>query len=109
MTSILDSTLEILHAAYTADRAECARAATSIADTPRNTCGYCGRFWRPFGGSKLAGHATCVVSEAFQRQVEFRYRTDPRLTMVAIARKLDVSVATVVAWVRSVERGRRAA
>lgn len=106
MTSAIDSTLEILFAAYTADHAECAR---HTAPAQRNTCSYCGRFWIPFGGSRLAGHATCVVSEQFQRLVEVRWRCDPRLTFGAIARTLGVSTATVVAWVRNAEQMRGAA
>jgi len=28
-----------------------------------NTCRYCGRHWRQWAGSKLDGHAACILTE----------------------------------------------
>lgn len=34
-----------------------------------NTCRYCGRHWRQWTGSKLDGHAACIVTEDFKLRV----------------------------------------
>ena len=65
---------------------------------PLRTCRYCGNFWLPFANSKLPGHARCLTSLEFQREVVAILRANSRLTFAAIARACGVGVQVVRAW-----------
>jgi hypothetical protein len=72
-----------------------------------NTCRYCGRHWRQWAGSKLDGHAACIVTDDFKDQLERLLRSSPEMTYVAIAAALGVSASIVRSWtypIRSTKR-----
>lgn len=102
-----------LHAAYLDDRVSTVLAAKLRSETPTDVCRYCGRMWRRHPTSKLDGHARCIVSEVFQRNLEFMWRTNPRLTVAAIADALGVTKGVVDVWINRIDKirtdeGRRA-
>lgn len=63
-----------------------------------DTCRYCGKRWRPWAGSKLDGHAACVVTEDFKQQLAEVLRSSPTMTYVALAKALGVTPGMVRAW-----------
>lgn len=71
------------------------------ASCPANTCRYCGLWWVPVFGTRLDGHARCIVPLDFIEAVTSLWRSDPKLTVQAIADALDVSKATVTSWCSS--------
>ncbi|HSX22310.1 MAG TPA: hypothetical protein VLE97_05995 [Gaiellaceae bacterium] len=62
-----------------------------------NTCRYCGRHWRQWTGSKLDGHAACIVTDDFKKQLVELLRS-PQVTYRAIADAIGVSQAVVRSW-----------
>lgn len=84
--------LAALRARYDADRA--ARQAAHPPAAP-GVCRYCGRAWRPWPGSKLDGHARCLVSAETLSAV-----ASCPAPHSAIAATLGVSVAVARAWGR---------
>lgn len=62
-----------------------------------NTCRYCGRHWRQWTGSKLDGHAACIVTDDFKRQLVELLRS-PQVTYKVIADAIGVSQAVVRSW-----------
>jgi len=91
--TLLDLKHEYFRALGRTDR----RAQFLTMSVPRDTCRYCGRFWRPWNGSKLDGHAKCMVDESFR----FALRTvfiDPRMTYQEVAKALGVTPSVVRAW-----------
>lgn len=65
---------------------------------PPGTCRYCGKPRQKWTGSKLDGHAACIVTEDFKRRVGDVLRTSPRLTYAAIAKLLNVTPGIVRSW-----------
>ena len=63
-----------------------------------NTCRYCGRHWRQWVGSKLDGHAACVVTEEFKREIGELLRSSPAITYQTIATAIGVTPAVVRSW-----------
>ena len=63
-----------------------------------NTCRYCGRHWRQWAGSKLDGHAACIVTEDFKREVGELLRSSPAITYQTIAAAIGVTPAVVRSW-----------
>ena len=63
-----------------------------------NTCRYCGRHWRQWAGSKLDGHAACIVSEDFKQRLAEIIRSSPGMTYQAIASAIGVTPAVVRSW-----------
>jgi hypothetical protein len=63
-----------------------------------NTCRYCGRHWRQWTGSKLDGHAACIVTEDFKQQLGEILRSSPLMTYMAIAEAIGVTPAVVRSW-----------
>ena len=99
-----------LPAAFSAARAEASAAALGVVeDMPPNTCRYCGKFMRPWGGRRSDGHVRCIVPLAFQRAVFELWWTSPTLTPEQIAEACGVSASTVRGWIANVERMGRAA
>ena len=90
-------TLDELRDEYYAARARTARKAKYAADDPGmplDTCRYCGRFWKRWAGSKLDGHAKCLVDERFR----FLMRTctvNPQLTYEKIGDAIGVTISVV--------------
>jgi hypothetical protein len=69
-----------------------------------NTCRYCGRHWRQWTGSKLDGHAACIVTEDFKRELVELLRS-PQVTYKAIAEAIGVTPAVVRSWTYPIRRG----
>lgn len=81
------------------------RNATSppLAETPHGTCRYCGKTRQHYAGSKLDGHAGCMVGDGFKRQLAEAMR-DPRLNYDLLAGALGVTSTTIRAWFRAARR-----
>ena len=63
-----------------------------------NTCRYCGKHWRQWAGSKLDGHAACLVTEDFKRHLAELLRSSPTMTYATIADAIGVSKDVVRSW-----------
>lgn len=63
-----------------------------------NTCRYCGKHWRQWTGSKLDGHAACVVTKDFKQQLAEVLRSSPGVTYQAIADAIGVTPSVVRSW-----------
>jgi hypothetical protein len=96
-------TLDELPAASAADRA--ARAAAVTIDKPGSRrCRYCGGSWQRNAGSRLDGHAACIVSEAFKAEVAALYRRDPLVTLGTLASACGVPRSVITEWIGRVSR-----
>ncbi len=62
-----------------------------------DTCRYCGRHWRQWAGSKLDGHAACIVTDDFKRRLVDLLR-DPHVTYKQLADAIGVTPAVVRSW-----------
>lgn len=67
-------------------------------DVPAYTCRYCGKHRAAWFGSKLGGHAKCVVTVDFMLRVLDVLEQHPTLTMAELAAHLDITLATLRAW-----------
>lgn len=83
-----------------------ARWDASDPGAPPDTCRYCGKHWRKWAGSKLDGHAKCVVDEDFKARLRELLR-DPMLTFGAVAAALDVTPSVVRSWTFPIRDWRR--
>lgn len=63
-----------------------------------NTCRYCGKHWRQWAGSKLDGHAACIVPDDFKKRLIVLLRSSPEVTYGAIADAIGVTIAVVRSW-----------
>ena len=70
-----------------------------------NTCRYCGRHWIPWAGSKLDGHAACVVTPEFKAHVAELLRA-PSISYAKIAAIIGVSASVVRSWTLADKPGR---
>jgi hypothetical protein len=77
-----------------------ARWALGDPGAPEDLCRYCGRPWRAWPGSRLDGHAACIVGEDFKRSVGDFLRS-PRVSYAAVARALGVTPGVVRSWAYS--------
>lgn len=62
-----------------------------------NTCRYCGKYWRLWAGSKLDGHAACIVTNDFKGRLNAILRS-PHVTYTMVANAIGVSPAIVRSW-----------
>lgn len=69
-----------------------------------NTCRYCGRWWRQWAGSKLDGHAACIVTKDFKQRVTDLLRS-PTVSYQSIAKAIGVSPAVVRSWTLPIRSG----
>lgn len=69
-----------------------------------NTCRYCGRHWRQWAGSKLDGHAACIVTKDFKQQLIELLRS-PEVTYASIANVIGVTPAVVRSWTFPIRSG----
>lgn len=69
-------------------------------------CQYCGKRWWPFAGTKLDGHAKCVVGEPFKALLVALMADDPTWTQPMVADALGVTVAVLRAWVSPTTKAR---
>lgn len=74
-----------------------ARWDASDPGAPSNTCRYCEKHWRRWNGSKLDGHAACVVTEDFKEHIKDLLRS-PMVSYAAISSVLGVSASVVRSW-----------
>jgi hypothetical protein len=92
-------TLELLPAAFLAARDSARQsAAYGSAEPPRNTCRYCGKFWKPWPGSRLDGHSRCIVPRSFQDEIAVLWRSGAQITLPQIAALCGVTFAVARAW-----------
>lgn len=68
-----------------------------------HTCRYCGRHWRKWTGSKLDGHAACIVTDDFKLRLVDVLRS-PSVTYQAIADVIGVTPAVVRSWTFPIRR-----
>jgi len=73
---------------------------------PPNTCRYCARHWRQWAGSKLDGHAACIVTPDFKQRLIEILRS-PAVTFQAVASVIGVSTSIVRSWTFPIRNGRR--
>jgi hypothetical protein len=95
-------TLEQLRRRYEFDRMLTSAHAYWDADDPNapaNTCRYCGRHWLKWFGSKLDGHASCVVTDDFKQILHDRVWHAADITIVAAATALGVSESVMRSWI----------
>jgi hypothetical protein len=64
-----------------------------------NTCRYCGKHWRQWAGSKLDGHAACIVTEDFKQRLAELFRASPGMTYTAVASAIGVSPSVLRSWI----------
>lgn len=84
--------------------AQRAREKIGQLDQKPNTCRYCGRYWQRWAGSKLDGHAACLVTEDFKRDLVELLRSAPAITYPAVATATGVSSSVVRSWTFSIRR-----
>jgi len=73
----------------------------ALGDSARSgICRYCGQTWHPFAGSRLDGHAACLVGKSFKLRVGELLRM-PTVTYAAVAEVLGVSYGVVRSWAYS--------
>lgn len=63
-----------------------------------SVCRYCAGRWQRWEGSKLDGHAACVVTEAFKIQLAEVMRANPSISIKQVASVLDMSSQIVRSW-----------
>lgn len=103
------ATLDQIRDRYIAARrsqAQRARWDSSDPGAQPNTCRYCGRHWRKWTGSKLDGHAACIVDDDFKRWLR-EVISAPELTYAVVADALDLTVAIVRSWTFPIRSTRR--
>ena len=67
-------------------------------------CRYCGKYWRQWAGSKLDGHAKCIVDDEFKRWLRELLR-DPAMTYGRIADAIGVTAVVVRSWTYPIRGG----
>lgn len=90
----------VLLAAYQAARLlaqQQARWDASDPKRPLRACRYCGRGWQAFAGSRLDGHAACLVDEGFKRRLGEILKL-PTVTYAGVAGALGVTPSVVRSW-----------
>ena len=65
---------------------------------PPNICRYCGKRRQWAAISQLDGHAQCVVTDDFKRQIGEVLRSSPGMTYGQLATILGVTMGAVRAW-----------
>jgi hypothetical protein len=64
---------------------------------PLKSCRYCGKTWQPFAGSRLDGHAACLIGEGFKQRVGDLLRL-PTVTYAGVAEALGITSGVVRSW-----------
>lgn len=89
-----------LRVAFLEARKAAQRGARRAPDDPEVSlkfCRYCGRSRQHFAGSRLDGHAACIVDEPFKLRVGDLLRL-PTVTYADIAEALGVTTGIVRSW-----------
>jgi hypothetical protein len=97
-------TLEMLVGYYARERERTSAMPIAEPDGAPPHCRYCGKHWRHWAGSKLDGHAQCIVGDQFKRSVARVFYSDPRISIWTIANALGVSYSVVRAWITCAEK-----
>jgi hypothetical protein len=99
MVNVVIDTVALLEEFHTAKQIVAQHARWSATDAvPVNTCRYCGRYWQHRFGSRLDGHAACIVTEDFKRRVGEVLRSSPTVTYRSLAKTLGVTPGIVNSW-----------
>lgn len=69
-----------------------------------NICRYCGRHWRQWTGSKLDGHAACIVTPDFKRRLADILKA-PEVTYKMVANAIGVTPSVVRSWTFPIKTG----
>jgi hypothetical protein len=64
---------------------------------PPLTCRYCGKHWKRWAGSKLDGHAACIVTDDFKEHLSEILRS-PTVSYQEIADAIGVTPSVIRAW-----------
>ena len=67
-------------------------------------CRYCGRHWRQWPGSKLDGHAACIVTPDFKQRLA-ELLSAPEVTYKMVADAIGVTPSVVRSWTFPTKRG----
>ncbi len=97
MIAELPSSFANLRVMYDTDRGERLRDARHPRVCPAGICRYCGKHWRHWAGSKLDGHAQCMVSFSFKQHLA-ALLFNSTVSFQVVADALGVSQSTIRAW-----------
>ena len=103
---MIELRVEDIAGAYASSRDIVNREAAPAAD---GKCRYCGRGWVRWPGSKLDGHARCLVTSDFQDALWRLWLQVPSLSSQRIAKICCVPVRYVSAWMFHADRRHRQA
>jgi hypothetical protein len=81
------------------------RAEWSVKDCPANKCRYCGKPWRVWAGSKLDGHAKCIVTEDYKQTLRVLL-SSPKVTYQEVADVIGVSSSVLRSWASPMRQSR---
>jgi len=93
---------DAFHAAHSS-ATRTARWEASDPGAPPDTCRYCGKHWRKWAGSKLDGHAACIVPEDFKQELTALLRSST-VTFQVVADAIGVSTSIVRSWTFPIRR-----
>ena len=65
---------------------------------------YCGEWWRKWNGSKLDGHAACIVPEWFKTNLRAELAPRADITYMEVGKAIGVSLAVVRSWCSPIRR-----
>jgi hypothetical protein len=69
-------------------------------------CRYCGKAWRKWPGSRLDGHAACIVTADFKQQLK-EFLRPATVTYKQVADAIGVSESVVRSWTFPIKGSRR--
>lgn len=101
MTEAQQTVLAEIRASYDRARLAANREAVHQSNVPPLTCRYCGMHWRLWNGSKLDGHAKCIVTPEFKAQLAASIR-DTLIPYSAVGEAVGVSSSVVRSWVATI-------
>jgi hypothetical protein len=64
----------------------------------REMCPYCGEWWRKWNGSKLDGHAACMVPQWFKDDLRKELASRADVSYADVAKALGVSLSVIRSW-----------
>lgn len=91
--------------AFTVARSEALHHAKHRWECPPGVCRFCGERWIPWSGTKLDGHAKCIVTPAFKKLLG-AYMDLPWVTYKMVGDRLGVSPSVVRSWVMPISQSR---
>lgn len=95
--------LDTIRELFAKARAEATAAAKHDPSLPdwaeQQVCPYCGEWWRKWNGSRLDGHAACIVPQWFKANLRAELAPRADITFMEVATAIGVSIAVVRSWV----------